>query len=298
MLGKVHFVILFLGVNVTFFPQHFLGLQGMPRRISDYPDAFVGWNFVSSYGSLVSVIATLLFLYVLFMQLTQAKASIRYPWLSPQFYADLFRTLFNRNFNSLEWGLTSPPKPHAFDSLPVQSLSHTIKSLNLTSASVTSLLPYRYADHNLRTNVKNFSACVPLSAGDPGSESHKEAIKELLNRAHERDPRGINHRATQFLQKAIQELENKTEQTETNITRLKMEHKRLAGNDRMVKEQETQSNWHENYRNVTDEGIGEGIQREAANATAQTNSTMDLTILQYDCAEISKTASDIMDLFF
>jgi cytochrome c oxidase subunit 1 len=121
MLGKVHFVILFIGVNVTFFPQHFLGLQGMPRRISDYPDAFAGWNFVSSFGSIISVVATVLFLHIVYVQLTEGEATSKYPWLTPQFYSDLFQTLFNRNYNSLEWSLNSPPKPHAFVSLPIQS---------------------------------------------------------------------------------------------------------------------------------------------------------------------------------
>jgi cytochrome c oxidase subunit 1 len=121
LLGKVHFVILFIGVNLTFFPQHFLGLQGMPRRISDYPDAFAGWNFVSSYGSIISVVATFLFLYIVYVQLVEGSATSKYPWLTPQFFSDLFQTLFNRNFNSLEWSLNSPPKPHAFVSLPLQS---------------------------------------------------------------------------------------------------------------------------------------------------------------------------------
>ena len=120
-LGKVHFWILFIGVNVTFFPQHFLGLQGMPRRISDYPDAFAGWNMVSSFGSIISVIATWLFLYVLYMQLVEGKSASRYPWLIPQFYYDLLQTQISRSFSSLEWGLNSPPKPHAFVSLPLQS---------------------------------------------------------------------------------------------------------------------------------------------------------------------------------
>ena len=124
MLGKVHFMILFIGVNVTFFPQHFLGLQGMPRRISDYPDAFAGWNLVSSFGSIISVIATGLFLYILYVQLIEGNATSRYPWLTPQFFSDLFQTLFNRNYNSLEWSLNSPPKPHAFVTLPLQS--HTL----------------------------------------------------------------------------------------------------------------------------------------------------------------------------
>ena len=119
--GKIHFWILFIGVNVTFFPQHFLGLQGMPRRISDYADAFAGWNLVSSFGSIISVIATWLFLYILYVQLVEGKATSRYPWLTPQFYYDLLQTLTTRSFNSLEWGLNSPPKPHAFTSLPIQS---------------------------------------------------------------------------------------------------------------------------------------------------------------------------------
>lgn len=93
----------------------------MPRRISDYPDAFAGWNQISSSGSLISVVATWLFLFVLYVQLVQGEASHRYPWLRWQFYGDLFQTLFNRNYNSLEWGLNSPPKPHAFVSLPLQS---------------------------------------------------------------------------------------------------------------------------------------------------------------------------------
>jgi hypothetical protein len=129
MLGKVHFWILFIGVNVTFFPQHFLGLQGMPRRISDYPDAFAGWNLISSFGSIISVVATWLFLYIVYVQLVEGKATSRYPWLTPQFYSDSLQTLLNRSYNSLEWALSSPPKPHAFVSLPLGSAlcSHGIE---------------------------------------------------------------------------------------------------------------------------------------------------------------------------
>lgn len=121
MLGKVHFWIFFIGVNVTFFPQHFLGLQGMPRRISDYPDAFAGWNLISSLGSVISVVGTWLFLYIVYVQLVEERASSRSPWLTPQFYSDSLQTILNRAYNSLEWCLNSPPKPHAFVSLPLQS---------------------------------------------------------------------------------------------------------------------------------------------------------------------------------
>jgi cytochrome c oxidase subunit 1 len=62
-LGKIHFWSFFVGVNLTFFPMHFLGLAGMPRRIPDYPDAFLSWNIIASYGSLVSFFSTLIFFY-------------------------------------------------------------------------------------------------------------------------------------------------------------------------------------------------------------------------------------------
>ena len=119
--GNIHFWILFIGVNITFFPQHFLGLQGMPRRISDYPDAFAGWNLVSSVGSIISVTATWFFLYILYIQLVEGKPVWRYPWTVVQFYFDFLRSEMVRHYVSLEWGLISPPKPHAFVSLPSQS---------------------------------------------------------------------------------------------------------------------------------------------------------------------------------
>jgi cytochrome c oxidase subunit 1 len=121
LLSKVHFWILFIGVNLTFFPQHFLGLQGMPRRISDYPDAFAGWNLISSFGSIVSVIATLLFLYIVYHQLVNGEPVGRYPWFVPQFFFDYIQIILSRLYNSLEWCLNSPPKPHAFVTLPLTS---------------------------------------------------------------------------------------------------------------------------------------------------------------------------------
>lgn len=121
LLSKVHFWILFIGVNVTFFPQHFLGLQGMPRRISDYPDAYAGWNMVSSFGSIISVIGTGLFLQVVYKQLVEGKVAARDPWARNLLFTDLLRGALNRVFVGLEWTLSSPPKAHAFTSLPLQS---------------------------------------------------------------------------------------------------------------------------------------------------------------------------------
>ena len=119
--SKAHFWVLFAGVNITFFPQHFLGLQGMPRRISDYPDAFTGWNFISSIGSIISVGATVLFLQIVYLQLVKGKAVHAYPWAVPQLFSDYLRILKDKTAPGLEWALHNPPKPHAFTSLPLQS---------------------------------------------------------------------------------------------------------------------------------------------------------------------------------
>ena len=93
----------------------------MPRRIGDYPDAFAGWNLISSVGSIVSVIAALLFLYIVYIQLIESKVATRNPWFIIGFYFDILQACLNRCYSSLEWGLSSPPKPHAYISLPLQS---------------------------------------------------------------------------------------------------------------------------------------------------------------------------------
>lgn len=71
--GKIHFWITFIGVNLTFFPMHFIGLAGMPRRIPDFPDSYAPWNLVASFGSLLSAFAALFFFYVVYVTLTSGK---------------------------------------------------------------------------------------------------------------------------------------------------------------------------------------------------------------------------------
>jgi len=122
----LHFWIFFIAVNITFFPQHFLGLQGMPRRISDYPDAYTGWNIISSIGSLLSIIATGIFLNLLYNQLVYGKSALRDQWKVVGFFVDTVRSA-NRWAHSLEWSLDSPPKVHAFINAP----SSFIRSINI-----------------------------------------------------------------------------------------------------------------------------------------------------------------------
>ena len=102
--GKIHFWLFFIGVNVTFFPQHFLGLAGMPRRIPDYPDAYAGWNLISSYGSYISFGATLIFFFSIIYSLFFGKKCASNPW--------------GEGATTLEWTLSSPPPFHQFETLP------------------------------------------------------------------------------------------------------------------------------------------------------------------------------------
>ena len=103
--GKVHFWVTFVGVNVTFFPMHFVGLAGMPRRIPDYPDAYAGWNMVASYGSYISAFGVLIFLCIVFKALASGEKAADNPW--------------GEGADTLEWTVPSPPNFHSFDELPV-----------------------------------------------------------------------------------------------------------------------------------------------------------------------------------
>jgi cytochrome c oxidase subunit I len=79
-LSRVHFWTMFIGVNLTFFPMHFLGLSGMPRRYPDFPDAFAEWNALVSVGSLISAFSSLLFIYIIYVTLTSGKRVGANPW--------------------------------------------------------------------------------------------------------------------------------------------------------------------------------------------------------------------------
>ncbi len=103
-LGKLHFWCTFIGVNLVFFPQHFLGLAGMPRRIPDYPDAFAGWNLVSSIGSYISGVGVLIFMVVVWKTLRSGEKCPDNPW--------------GEGATTLEWTLSSPPPFHQFEKLP------------------------------------------------------------------------------------------------------------------------------------------------------------------------------------
>ncbi|WP_341910905.1 cytochrome c oxidase subunit I [Ferrovibrio terrae] len=103
--GQIHFWTTFVGVNLLFFPMHFLGLQGMPRRIPDYPDAFAGWNYVASIGAYISFASTLFFV-----------GSVLYAFMKKKKVAD---NPWGEGATTLEWTLSSPPPFHQYEKLPV-----------------------------------------------------------------------------------------------------------------------------------------------------------------------------------
>jgi cytochrome c oxidase subunit 1 len=103
-LASIHFWLTFVGVNLVFFPQHFLGLAGMPRRYIDYPDAFALWNRVSSIGYYITFIGLLVFLYTLFEAIRAKRPAPANPW--------------GEGATTLEWTLPSPPPFHQFETLP------------------------------------------------------------------------------------------------------------------------------------------------------------------------------------
>ena len=103
-LGKLHFWLTFIGVNILFFPQHFLGLAGMPRRIPDYPDVYSGWNMVSSIGAYISFAGVVVFLFTIYRTFRAGEKCSENPW--------------GEGATTLEWTLPSPPPFHTFEELP------------------------------------------------------------------------------------------------------------------------------------------------------------------------------------
>ena len=81
LVGQISFWLIFLGVNITFMPQHFLGLSGMPRRIPDFPDAYEGWNIVSSFGSSITTVGLLWFVFFFYLVLNE-KYNVKLLWNS------------------------------------------------------------------------------------------------------------------------------------------------------------------------------------------------------------------------
>lgn len=100
---KIQFLIIFIGVNITFFPQHFLGLRGIPRRYSDYPDAYLTWNIISSIGSIIRTVRIIFMSFIIWESLSSKRKNIRNNQLS----------------SAIEWLQNSPPAEHRYSELPI-----------------------------------------------------------------------------------------------------------------------------------------------------------------------------------
>ena len=122
VLSKIQFWLFFIGANVTFLPMHFLGMNGMPRRIPDYPDAFGPYNTISSIGSMISLVSLFVFAVVIYDGLTNGEEADENPWAVPGFFESTPQFWVNgNNHSSLEWSVDSPTPFHAFHVLPTQS---------------------------------------------------------------------------------------------------------------------------------------------------------------------------------
>ena len=108
-LAKIHFWLFFIGTNLTFFPQHFLGLAGMPRRIPDYPDVYAGYNYISSIGSYIAGFGALWFLYVVARIFIDRIPAGNNPW--------------GEGAKTIEWTLPSPPAFHTFEKTGIPRIS-------------------------------------------------------------------------------------------------------------------------------------------------------------------------------
>jgi cytochrome c oxidase subunit 1 len=137
LLGKIHFWVSFVAANTIFFPQHFLGLAGMPRRVADYPDAFSDWNFISSLGAYAFAAGMLVFLVNMVFAFVRKAPAGANPW--------------GRGATTLEWSLSSPPPFHQFDTLP-RIVGPRIGDAGIEGGPIIEspsreLQPRRYEDH-------------------------------------------------------------------------------------------------------------------------------------------------------
>ena len=107
--GKLHFWAMFIGSNITFFPQHFLGRQGMPRRYIDYPEQFALWNYVSSIGAFISFGSFLFFFGIIFYTLMWGRKVEEAAY-------------WGEHADTLEWTLPNPPPEHTFETLPTKDM--------------------------------------------------------------------------------------------------------------------------------------------------------------------------------
>lgn len=114
---NIQFLTIFISVNLTFFPQHIIGLRGIPRRYSDYPDSFLSWNIISSIGSIISIIRLIFLIFIIW----EALASKRF-----------IISIFFLN-SSLEWNITFPPYSHRFNEIPSIYLIWQISAIDLKS---------------------------------------------------------------------------------------------------------------------------------------------------------------------